>query len=137
MTTSAIPNPPSTVWIYVRGLAIPMLMVVGWMGYYAANNLGIPEQHGTATVVSKQVVEAGSNFHTTIVGGHAYVQSQPKGEAYLIELDLRDELVWSFVPVEVYAEISTGDSLEVHYRRTRFGGSIQMVEIIESSLRKG
>jgi len=141
MNTSPVsnsnPRRPFLVRLYARGLVIPVMIGIIWFGYYAANTLGVPEQTGTAQVVSKQIVEPGSDYYTTIVGGHFYVQAHPANAAYLVELQLDGERVGSFVSESMYGAITAGDTLDVRYRQTRLGGQTQMVEIIESSLKKG
>ncbi|MDJ0943332.1 MAG: hypothetical protein QNJ30_07700 [Kiloniellales bacterium] len=115
-------------WIVALGGLI-VLGFVGYFGFLGLDSFGLAEQRGTATVVGKEYLPAGTTYRSVMIGGQNRVVPQATGEQHLLALKVGDDETVFAVDRGAYQRIGEGDRLPVVYRRTRLTGALQVVEI--------
>jgi hypothetical protein len=97
--------------------------------FTATNTVGLVEQTGTASVVSRAYREAGTTYTTEVVAGRSYTRPQATPEAYLLRLMLDGREATAQVDQVLFEAAEAGDQVQVTYQKRRLTGATQIVRV--------
>lgn len=101
-----------------------------YYAYGAVDRVGLDTQETHARVTTKTYTPGSTTYHTNIVAGRAWTQSNQYPDAYVVGLEMDGGITTvGVVPKELYDSLNTGERVRVSYTRTRFSGKVLVTEV--------
>lgn len=126
---SLSPNVPASARIMYRAGQLVLVGVALYFGFLGADTLGLPARTADARVVGKEYVPAGRTYTTNVVGGRSQVHAQTTPEMYVVHLEMAGDSATAAVEKSLYDGLSTGQTVNVEYRRRRVTGGTDVLRV--------
>ena len=127
MSAPVPPGTPGTPMYAIGGVILVGALL--WMGFMAADGLGLGESRDSAVVVGKSYRAAGKTYVTERIGNQNLVVPHATPEAYLLDLTLRGDSAQAAVERTLFEALQAGDTVSVRYQRRRLTGRTQVVGV--------
>lgn len=121
------PQSPSPL-VYVFP-ALLLLAAALYFGYAMLDRSALSTETAAAVVTGKQFMKGSTTYHSTLVGNQNVVQADQRPDAYYVTFEVDGEHTGGAVSRELYDALRAGDSVEVHYRRTRLSNRIVVTDV--------
>ena len=127
MSAPVPPGTPGTPMYAIGGVILAGALL--WMGFMAADGLGLGESRSSAVVVGKSYRAAGKTYVTERIGNQNLVVPHATPEAYLLDLDVGGTRAQGQAERVLYDAVRAGDTVSVRYQRRRLTGRTQVVAV--------
>src|SRR6267378_3610883 len=107
---------PSPIVYILPALAFAAALL--YYAYGAIDRLGLETHQAEARVTTKNFAAGSTTYHTNIVAGRAWTQSQKYADSYIVGLDIDGVVTGGLVTPEVYATLNPGERVQVRFKRT-------------------
>lgn len=125
--TQTTSTQPTNLMVYLGGIILAGFVI--YFCFWAMNNLGLPEQSGTATVIGKAFHPAGKTYTTQKVGDRMLTVPQSTAEMYILALRIDEKETAFAAPKAIYDGLSDGARVNVIFKRKRLTGGLQVVSV--------
>lgn len=128
--TTSSPSVPQTpcFMVYVGGFIFACALV--YLGFTAANSLGLKKRTGPAVIVDKSHHAAGKTYSTQKIGNRVMNLPQITPEMYVLELEIEDKTAAFAVSKRTHDKLAVGDRINAVYQRKRITGGLRVVSIL-------
>ncbi len=110
----------------------PLILLVCVGGYYAygaLDRIGLELHSADAVVTGKQFTAGGTTYNTNVVAGRAWTQAYQQADFFAVTMNIGQEPTVGLVTKEAFDSYQAGDHVKVKWRRTRFSGRLEVVDV--------
>jgi hypothetical protein len=118
---------PSRFFLAFGGIVLAGVLV--YYAFMAVDGMGLTDQQGTGTVLSKEHRAPGRSYSTQIVGNRTLVVPQTTSDAYVLRLDILGLQAGALVDKQIYDNVLPNSQVIVTFQRRRLTGAIQVMTV--------
>ncbi len=120
---------PTNFMVIFGGIVVAGFLV--YLIFMAANNFGLSEKKGTATILEKGYRQAGRTYITQVIGKRTMTIPQITPEMYILKLDINGRQAEFAASKSQYNALNAGDQVQMTYKHKRITGSMQVLNVNE------
>jgi hypothetical protein len=109
--------------------ALAFVAVILYYAYGAIDRVGLSSEETHARVTSKNFAAGTTTYHTNVVAGRAWTQSDKRPDSYVVGLDINGRPTVGLVTKQTYDSLSIGDDVRVTYSRTRVSDRVLVTDV--------